>query len=76
MPLSGCCVSNLTIHNCFLCSFAQLSGQEINVTSPDLDFQLENEALPLQLKVEGDLPLLKIQRGFCLPFGFDEDNGE
>ena len=47
----------------------KLSGQEINITLPELDFELENEALPLQLRVNGSQPVLTITWELLFAFG-------
>ena len=51
-------------------------GQEFVFELPDLSFELEGDALPLQLSMEEVTPELKITWCFNLAFGFDEDDGE
>lgn len=53
----------------------QLSGQKISITLPELDFELDG-ALPLQLNIDSDKPVLTLEWGFLLAFGFDEKDGE
>ena len=52
-------------------------GQNFSFNLPELDFEIGNDALPLQLSVEdeGDPPVLEIEWAFTLAFGFDEDDG-
>lgn len=45
-----------------------LSGQDFPITLPELDFQLDG-ALPLQLKVDSEPPVLTIGWVFTLAFG-------
>ena len=51
-------------------------GQEFVFDLPDLTFELEGDALPLQLSMEDITPQLRVNWCFNLAFGFDEDDGE
>lgn len=44
-------------------------GQSIDIVLPELDFELENDELPLQLRVNGTAPVLTIQWQFIFAFG-------
>lgn len=52
-------------------------GQELVFNLPNLTFELEGDALPLQLSMGEDItPQLRVNWCFNLAFGFDEDDGE
>ena len=51
-------------------------GQEFVFDLPDLSFELEGGALPLQLSMDDITPQLRVNWCFNLAFGFDEDDGE
>lgn len=50
-------------------------GQTLEINLPSLDFELQNDALPLQLTINGSQPILCIRWGFKFAFGFDETDG-
>ena len=51
------------------------SGQTLNIALPSLDFELQNDALPLQLTINGSQPILRLCWEFKFAFGFDETDG-
>lgn len=50
-------------------------GQSYKVTLPQLDFELGNNQLPLQIKVDSGNPVMSISWSLTLAFGFDETSG-
>ena len=50
-------------------------GQKYEIVLPELDFELGNDALPLQLNIDSDPPVLEIEWQFDLAFGIDNDDG-
>lgn len=51
-------------------------GQEFVVPLPDLSFELEGDAFPLQLQFDNLTPQLRLNWCFNFAFGIDEDDGE
>ena len=42
---------------------------------PELNFKLDNDALPLQFNISDNQPTLTIEWEFTLAFGFDDNDG-
>lgn len=71
------CFDATTSNNDLICTLYRTIpfGQQIDVPLPSLNFKLDNEALPLQLEISGNQPILTIEWEFKLAFGFDESDG-
>ena len=50
-------------------------GQTYTIELPDLDFELGNDALPIQLKISAEPPIKNVSWKFSLSFGYDEEDG-
>ena len=50
-------------------------GQTYTIELPDLDFELGNDALPIQLKISAEPPIMNVTWKFSLSFGYDEEDG-
>ena len=51
------------------------SAQNYTIDLPELDFELDNQALPIQFNIAGASPTFTVELRFKFSFGFDEDNG-